>query len=230
MDDQFKYRLEHMDAIEFLAGLENESVNLFITDPPYESLEKHRKIGTTTRLKHSAGSSNDWFQIFPNSRFPELFQHLFRVLKPYSHLYMFCDQETMFVAKPIAEAAGFEFSEPLVWSKVAIGMGYHYRAKYEFILLFEKDDRLTANPDLPNIITEKRIVRGYPTEKPSRVSKVLIEQSSNPGDLICDPFCGSCSVGVAALECGRRFLGCDVNQKALDLGERRLSVFCSVRD
>ena len=42
--------------------------------PAYESLEKHRAIGTTTRLKHSKSSSNDWFKIFPNARFGELFQ------------------------------------------------------------------------------------------------------------------------------------------------------------
>lgn len=53
-------------------------------DPPYESLEKHRAIGTTTRLKHSKASSNDWFTIFPNARFSllasdDLFQGLTRV-------------------------------------------------------------------------------------------------------------------------------------------------------
>ena len=66
-----------------------------ITDPPYESLEKHRAIGTTTRLKHSKASSNDWFTVFPNARFGELFAEAFRVLKRNTHLYLFCDAETM---------------------------------------------------------------------------------------------------------------------------------------
>ncbi|TON15085.1 DNA methylase N-4, partial [Vibrio parahaemolyticus] len=39
------------DAVEWLSTLADASVDLVITDPPYESLEKHRKIGTTTRLK-----------------------------------------------------------------------------------------------------------------------------------------------------------------------------------
>ena len=60
-----------------------------------------------TRLKHSKASSNDWFQIFPNARFPELFREIHRVLKKDRHFYLFSDQETMFVAKPLAEAAGF---------------------------------------------------------------------------------------------------------------------------
>ena len=68
------------DAVGWLRDLPAESVDLLITDPAYESLEKHRAVGTTTRLKHSKSSSNDWFTIFPNARFPELFCEMFRVL------------------------------------------------------------------------------------------------------------------------------------------------------
>ena len=50
-------------------------------------------------------------------------------------------QGTMFVAKPEAERAGFKFWKPLVWDKRTIGMGYHYRARCEFILFFEKGKR-----------------------------------------------------------------------------------------
>lgn len=49
------------DAFKWLQRLETESVDCFITDYPYESLEKHRKVGTTTRLKQSKSSSNEWF-------------------------------------------------------------------------------------------------------------------------------------------------------------------------
>ncbi|MBF4437561.1 site-specific DNA-methyltransferase, partial [Vibrio anguillarum] len=44
------------DAVTWLSTLDAASVDLLITDPPYESLEKHRKIGTTTRLKVSKAS------------------------------------------------------------------------------------------------------------------------------------------------------------------------------
>ena len=59
--------LRHADAVEWLRELADASVDLIVTDPPYESLEKHRAVGTTTRLKHSKASSNDWFDIFPNN-------------------------------------------------------------------------------------------------------------------------------------------------------------------
>jgi len=124
------YSLHNGDAVEWLQTLPDDSIDLVITDPAYESLEKHRAIGTTTRLKNSKSSSNDWFTIFPNSRFPELFTEIYRVLKNNSHFYLFCDSDTMFVAKPIGEACGFKFWKPIVWDKKKIGMGYHYRARH----------------------------------------------------------------------------------------------------
>jgi site-specific DNA-methyltransferase (adenine-specific) len=216
------YHLAQHDAVAWLNGLRAESVDLVITDPPYESLEKHRAIGTTTRLKHSQASSNDWFAIFPNQRFPELFAALYRVLKHNAHFYLFCDQETMFVAKPIAESCGFKFWKPLVWDKRKIGMGYHYRARYELILFFEKGKRRLNDLGVPDVIECPRVINGYPTEKPVRVCEVLIEQSTERGQVVVDPFMGSGSVGVAALTHGRRFLGNDIADNALRLSRERL--------
>jgi site-specific DNA-methyltransferase (adenine-specific) len=219
------FELSALDAVQWLRDLPTESVDLVVTDPAYESLEKHRAVGTTTRLKHSKSSSNDWFRVFPNSRFGELFAEVFRVLKPDTHFYLFCDSETMFVAKPEAERAGFKFWKPLVWDKQTIGMGYHYRARYEFILFFEKGKRRLNDLGVADIINEPRIHRGYPAEKPVKVSEVVIAQSSQPGDVVADPFMGSGSVGVAALNLGRRFLGTDLNPEAVAYSAQRLGRF-----
>jgi site-specific DNA-methyltransferase (adenine-specific) len=219
------FELSALDAVQWLRDLPTESVDLVVTDPAYESLEKHRAVGTTTRLKHSKSSSNDWFRVFPNSRFGELFAEVFRVLKADTHFYLFCDAETMFIAKPEAERAGFKFWKPLVWDKRTIGMGYHYRARYEFILFFEKGKRRLNDLGVADIITEPRIHRGYPAEKPVKVSEIVIGQSSQPGDVVADPFMGSGSVGVAALHLGRRFLGTDLNPEAVAYSAQRLGRF-----
>ena len=207
-------RLHKEDAVKWLSTLEDGCINLVITDPPYESLEKHRKIGTTTRLKISKSSSNLWFDIFPNSRFKELFTEIFRVLKKNSHFYLFCDQETMFITKPIAEKVGFKFWKAIVWDKVNIGMGYHYRSRHEFILFFEKGKRKLNNLGIPDILECKRIYRGYPTEKPVTLLEILIEQSTHLGELVVDPFFGSGSTLVAAKNMGRDHLGCDISEYA----------------
>jgi site-specific DNA-methyltransferase (adenine-specific) len=216
------FELAQEDAVQWLKGLGSGSVDLIVTDPAYESLEKHRAIGTTTRLKHSKASSNDWFAIFPNARFPELFSELYRVLRDDAHLYLFCDAETLFVAKPSAEQAGFKLWKPIVWDKVAIGMGYHYRARYELILFFEKGKRKLNDLSIPDLIAHKRIRGGYPAEKPSALSEILIRQSSRRADLVIDPFMGSGSVGVAAIGLERSFMGCDLSGEALRIAEQRL--------
>jgi site-specific DNA-methyltransferase (adenine-specific) len=219
------FEVSSLDAVEWLKTLPSESIDLVVTDPPYESLEKHRAVGTTTRLKHSKASSNDWFGIFPNARFGELFSQVFRVLRPNTHFYLYCDAETMFVAKPEGERAGFRFWKPLVWDKRTIGMGYHYRARYEFILFFEKGKRRLNDLGIADIISVPRVHRGYPAEKPPVVSETLITQSTKPGDVVADPFMGSGSVGVAAARLGRRFLGTDINPAAVRLTAQRLSEF-----
>ncbi|MEZ9523336.1 DNA-methyltransferase [Enterovibrio norvegicus] len=202
------------DAVTWLSTLADASVDLVVTDPPYESLEKHRKIGTTTRLKVSKSSSNQWFEIFPNDRFEDLLKEIFRVLKKNSHFYLFCDQETMFIIKPIAEKVGFKFWKPIVWDKVNIGMGYHYRSRHEYILFFEKGKRKLKNLSTPDILTFKRVHRGYPTEKPVELLETLIGQSSDDKQIVVDPFFGSGSTLIAASNLGRSAVGCDISESA----------------
>jgi site-specific DNA-methyltransferase (adenine-specific) len=63
-----------------------------------------------------------------------------------------------------------------------------------------------------------------------RVSEVLINQSSQPGDVVADPFMGSGSVGVAARRNGRRFIGTDVNPTAVRISADRLKEFGAGRE
>ena len=219
------FQLHQQDAVDWLRSLPDASVDLIVTDPPYESLEKHRRIGTTTRLKNSKASSNVWFQIFPNDRFEELFVECYRILKNHRHFYLFCDAETMFVVKPIAELAGFRFWKPIIWDKQKIGMGYHYRSRYEMILFFEKGKRKLNDLSIADVIQCPRIFRGYPTEKPVPVSEILIRQSTQPGECIVDPFMGSGSVGLAALQQNRDFLGNDICSEAVGISQTRMSDF-----
>jgi site-specific DNA-methyltransferase (adenine-specific) len=217
-----QFQLNQADAVTWLRSLPPACIDLVITDPPYESLEKHRAVGTTTRLKISKASSNEWFGIFPNSRFEELFAEIYRVLRKDRHFYLFCDPETAFIAKPLAENAGFKFWKPLIWDKRTIGMGYHYRSRYEFVLFFEKGKRKLNDLGVADIIEERRVRNGFPTEKPVRVSETLISQSTTAGETVVDPFMGSGSVGVAAAKLGRIFAGNDVSDVSIKMTRQRL--------
>ena len=203
------------DAITWLKTLPSNSVDCFVTDPAYESLEKHRKTGTTTRL-------DNWFEIFPNSRFEELFIEMYRVLKHNRHAYVYCDAETAFIIKPIAESAGFRFWKPIIWDKIDIGMGYHYRARYELIMFFEKGKRRLNDLSIPDVLQCKRIRGAYPTEKPVQISETLVMNSTQTGEIIADPFMGSGRVAEAATSNGRFFWGTDVSDVAVKLTMKRL--------
>lgn len=219
---QPRYKLILGDSVKVLEELPDESVDLIITDPAYESLEKHRAKGTTTRLKQSKGSSSEWFDIFKNERYAELFPQLYRVLRQNAHLYVFCDVETMFVIKPVAQQFGFTFWAPIVWDKESIGMGYHYRSQYEMILFLEKGKLMLRDLSMGNIFRVKRVSGGYPTEKPVEAIARLISQSGAPGEVVLDPFSGSGATGVAAVQAGLSYIGIDTSKKAHELAKGRL--------
>lgn len=84
----------HGNCLEVLPRIQKGAVHLTVTDPPYESLERHRMVGTTTRLKESKSSSNPWFSIFRNTDYFSLLLGLHDVQSDNSHCYIFCDSET----------------------------------------------------------------------------------------------------------------------------------------
>jgi len=234
------HEIKLMDAMEGLKSLASGSVDMIVTDPPYESLEKWRAMGTTTRLKKSKQSSNEWFPTVPNSYFPPFFAECHRVLHSGTDMYIMCDEETGDILKPMLREVGFELRKSLVWHKVGKpidkvcphcnrvcgqefspgvpGMGYPFRSQWEMILLARKGKRpVPEDKSVRNVLPVPWIKRkeAYPTQKPHELVQVLIRQSSAPGDLVVDPFAGSGSVGYAAFLERRRFLGFDINPVAV---------------
>ena len=69
---------------------------------------------------------------------------------------------------------------------------------------------------------EKRLGR-HPTQKPVALIDRCIRASTNPGDIVLDPFAGTAATGVAALMNGRHFLGIEQDPSYVDIGQRRLS-------
>lgn len=231
------------DATEGLAELPDASVDLIVTDPAYESLEKHRNQGTTARLGGGAKSNRPWFPVVPNSYFPRFFVECYRVLKPHSYMFVFCDDETSDIIRPQIVDVGFEWRKRLVWFKhtvnpqrrtctycddsvrcqrcgheymehnPAMGMGYPFRAAYEFIAFVQKGKRKPpANRSMLDVFTDPIIKSkdAYPTAKPVSLARKLISQGSFEGDLVVDPFAGSGAVLTAASELGRQAVGFDI--------------------
>ena len=64
----------------------------------------------------------------------------------------------------------------------------------------------------------------HPTQKPEELLRRLILASSNPGDIILDPFVGSGTTAVSSEQLKRRWLGCDSNPQYLEWAIHRLSL------
>ena len=76
--------------------------------------------------------------------------------------------------------------------------------------------------DIPPVSPAARERIGYPTQKPIALLNRIIEASSNPGDVVLDPFCGCATACVAADNRGREWLGIDISPKAVELVHMRL--------
>lgn len=62
----------------------------------------------------------------------------------------------------------------------------------------------------------------HPTQKPEYLLERIILASTEKGQVILDPFCGSGTTGVEALRYGRRFIGIDVSEEYMEISKRRL--------
>ncbi len=77
----------------------------------------------------------------------------------------------------------------------------------------------TDIPRIGNTSTERV---GYPTQKPLALLERIIEASSNPGDMVLDPFCGCATTCIAAEKLGRQWAGIDIESKAREIVVSRL--------
>lgn len=190
--------LHQADARTWLPTLEAGSVDLVVTDPPYA-------------FDRGSTYFRDWFPELPDEAWPAIFAQLHRVLRENAHAYVFCDRRTQPVFERAAHTAGFRIHPPLIWNKGSVGLGAScWRPQHELILFLEKGHRAGNTRSFGDVLTAPRVTRRYPTEKPQSLLRDLIRQSSQPGQLVLDPFCGSGSTGQAARALNRRALLCDV--------------------
>ena len=98
-----------------------------------------------------------------------------------------------------------------------------YAPKHEFILFGHKGRRLRNGKRLPDVIQAKRTGNKYhPTQKPTELLEIFIEQSTNKHDVIFDGFMGSGSTGVACMNTNREFIGIELDENYFNIAESRI--------
>lgn len=237
-----RYDLRRGDALRVLGELPDASVDALITDPPYSSggfTRGDRVLPASTKYVNSdakieraefAGDNRDqrgflaWCSLW-------LAESL-RVVRPGSPVALFSDWRQLATVTDAIQAGGFVFRGIAVWDKGPSGgrpqMG-RFRSSCEFVV-WGSAGPMQARAEigcLPGIwhhsvdLADKHHITGKPTPLMREIVKIC-----PPGGVVLDPFMGSGTTGVAAIQTGRRFVGVEVTEANFDVAERRLRQAC----
>lgn len=190
-------------------------VDLVCTDPPYLLTSGGNSTGQMGgKFSHGKYDNSgsivqcdiDWTDFMPPC---------YNVLKPESHAYIMCNNRHVQNMLSSAEWSGFKFHNLLVWDKLTATPNRWYMKNCEFTGFFYKGKAKYINNmgDMQLIRCPQENYGTHPTTKPVALMRHYIENSTKAGDTVIDPFMGSGSTGVAAIESGRKFIGIELDEK-----------------
>jgi site-specific DNA-methyltransferase (adenine-specific) len=222
------YSVVQSDCLAFLAGLPDGSVDLIVTDPAYSGMNRHLMFGNGRIVgDYQAADNPKWFAEFHDdpATYRRFLEQCQRVLRDDRHLYIMFDSYSLLTLGSLVRDF-FNVKNVVVWDKVKLGMGHYFRRRHELIVFATKGRRGIARRDIPDVWRFPRIHPArYPTQKPVELFEAMLAGSAEPGDVVCDPFVGSGSSGIAALRRGCSFVGCDLSEKSVAFSAARLEAF-----
>lgn len=219
------------DALKVLKKIPTESIDCIVTDPPY----KTTKRGTTCYVGGGGMFQKEIFkrgQVFEYNEcdVKDYAPELFRVLKNESHLYIMCNQVNLINMLNVLTESGFHFIKSLIWDKCAKIMSQWYMSSYEYILFFRKGKgKKINNCSTSDIISIKNYKEKgkdgkniHDTQKPLELMEVLINNSTQVGEMVLDPFMGIGTTGIAALKNNRKFIGIEIDEKYFEIAQSKI--------
>lgn len=219
------YKLYNKDCLEVMKNMEDNSVDLVITDPPYEISTSGAGIYKQKDKKYvkELNEMKDGFS-------DEILNELCRVMKKIN-IYIFCSQKQIihlldyFVTK-----RGCNYNI-ISWHKTnpIPACGNKYLTDTEYVLFFRErgvkvygsfETKRTWYSTPLNQADKKKY--GHPTVKPQLILNNLVLNSSQENDIILDPFMGSGSTGEAAIKNNRDFIGIEINDEYFNIAKNRI--------
>ena len=223
------FKLINEDCLLGIKNIENDSVDLIVTDPPYRISPRGCSGNSGGML---TGKLSMEGKIFNNNNIEpeEYIPQLYRILKDGSHCYIMTNHNNLQKFINVSTEVGFRFTKCLIWDKGNKIMGRFYMSQFEYILFLGKGKGKKINncgtSDILRIPNKKtKDLNGknlHDTEKPVDLMKILIENSSNKGDLVLDPFFGIGSTAIACKELNRNFLGFEIDENYYNVALNRL--------
>jgi site-specific DNA-methyltransferase (adenine-specific) len=227
-----------MDCLEGIKLMPDNSIDLVVTDPPYKIVQggcsnKAVTINACGGILNKHDGDNIELvkkgKIFNHNeiQFNEWLPEIYRVLKDNSHCYIMINGRNLAELQMEAEKVGFRFHNIIAWDKGNATPNKWYMQRLEFILfLFKGEAKNINNMGTTTLLQVPNIKRGtklHPTEKPTDLMKILIENSSKKNDIVLEPFAGCGSTLLACKETGRNFIGFELDKHYCELAEKRIS-------
>ncbi|MHC8509367.1 MAG: DNA-methyltransferase [Rhodospirillales bacterium] len=157
-----------------------------------------------------------------------------RLLKPTGSIYLHCDPTSGHFLKLLMDAifGATNFQNEIIWKRTAVrGREKPRNQAHDTILFYTHGEDFTWNSKvaIQDVITDVHPVKPvskertrYPTQKPLGLLERIIEASSNKGDMVFDPFCGSATTLVAADKLQRQWAGVDLSLASVGLVKERI--------
>jgi len=204
------------DSLELMKQLPDNSIDLVVTDPPYEVMVSEKSgtgkthISGTDKFRTSIQGIKDGFDV------EAYFAQFSRVCKKFN-AFIFCSNTQLGKLIAAGESLGHTVTT-LAWHKTnttpfANGV---WRSDLEFCVhIREKSATFKGDAKLKSkiyISPTERSRFGHPTEKPLELIEKYIKIGSNDGDLVLDPFMGSGTTANACVNLRRNFIGYEIDE------------------
>jgi site-specific DNA-methyltransferase (adenine-specific) len=207
------------DCLEEMKNIPDGSIDLVLTDPPYGmKYKRHIKEPRFDYLLNYEGL--EWL--------PEFCDELGRIMKDDSNFYIFCSWHNVGVFQ-FELGKHFHLKNLLVWDNGGSGMGdlrTDYGGRYELVFFGVnkkvKQKALNGKRDSNVISFGRSGNKLHPTEKPVDLIEYLTFKSSSECDIVCDPFMGSGTTGVACKNLNRNFIGIELDKDYYEIAKQRI--------
>ena len=216
-------KLYNDDCLNVLKGVEDNSIDLVVTDPPYEVITGGRNGGVKGKPSGILTENKQLMKSIPKADL--WLSECFRVMKDGTHIYIMTNTLNLTNYLNIINDVGFKLHNLLVWNKNNTTPNRWYMKNCEYVIFARKGFAKSINNpssqtvhNFDNIIGNKQ----HPTEKPVELMKLYVGNSSQVGDTVLDPFMGSGSTGVACKELGRNFIGVELDEQYFDIATNRI--------
>ena len=221
-----KVELYQGDCLEVMKEIEDNNVDIVITDPPYKTITGGRNNGRNTKRPKGILNENNGLFEHQDIKISSWMPEIYRILKDGSHCYIFTNVLNLQEMLDEASKAGFKLHNILVWEKNNCTPSQYYMKNCEYVLFLRKGKAKWINNigssktvhKFNNIIGNKL----HPTEKPVDLLEYYLLNSSEPNDIVFDPFMGSGSMGEVAIKNDRRFIGIELDPSYFQIAKNRI--------